>query len=202
MSVATPDRSRRFDRQPESEDDADHPVVCRRRPAGRHLRAAMMGQESPQDYPQWRGHAATVQPARSRNRIRGPTLSGSGGESKSERVTRRLLWLAIRSTPLPAATAKRGSTALDAETGETVWRTDYPVAYEAYEDAADHGDGPKATPLFHDGKLYTLRDQRDHLGLRCIQRKTRVAETCTTETTVSWHGVITDWGSRRRHCPS
>jgi outer membrane protein assembly factor BamB len=37
-----------------------------------------------------------------------------------------------------------------------VWRTEYPVAYEAYEDAGDHGDGPKATPLFHHGKLYTL----------------------------------------------
>ncbi len=51
---------------------------------------------------------------------------------------------------------KEGMTALDAETGKTIWRTDYPVAYEMYEGTADHGEGPKATPLFHNGKLYTL----------------------------------------------
>jgi len=47
-------------------------------------------------------------------------------------------------------------TALDAETGRTIWRTDYPAAYEMYEGTVDHGEGPKATPLFHNGKLYTL----------------------------------------------
>jgi outer membrane protein assembly factor BamB len=51
---------------------------------------------------------------------------------------------------------KEGMTALDAETGETVWRTDYPAPYEMYEGTVDHGEGPKATPLFHNGKLYTL----------------------------------------------
>jgi outer membrane protein assembly factor BamB len=51
---------------------------------------------------------------------------------------------------------KEGITALDVDAGETMWRTDYPVAYEPYEDAVDHGDGPKSTPLFYSGKLYTL----------------------------------------------
>jgi outer membrane protein assembly factor BamB len=51
---------------------------------------------------------------------------------------------------------REGMTALDAETGETAWRTDYPVAYEMYEGGVDHGEGPKATPLFHNRKLYTL----------------------------------------------
>ena len=57
---------------------------------------------------------------------------------------------------LYAPNGKEGITALDAETGDTLWRTDYPVAYEPYEDAEDHGEGPKATPLFHNGKLFTL----------------------------------------------
>jgi outer membrane protein assembly factor BamB len=51
---------------------------------------------------------------------------------------------------------EEGITALDAETGTTLWRTDYPVAYEPYEGAEEHGEGPKATPVFHQGKLYTL----------------------------------------------
>jgi outer membrane protein assembly factor BamB len=51
---------------------------------------------------------------------------------------------------------REGLTALAAGTGATLWRADYPVAYEPYEDAADHGQGPKATPLFYRGKLYTL----------------------------------------------
>jgi len=51
---------------------------------------------------------------------------------------------------------REGITALDADTGAAIWRTDYPVRYETYEDAVDHGEGPKATPLFQSGKLYTL----------------------------------------------
>lgn len=118
--------------------------------------AAVIGQDAPQDYPQWRGHnrdgAASAFPQR---------------ESWPERL--RLRWRvdvgAGYATPIVVGNTayaftrrdgKEGITALDAETGEAVWRTDYPVPYEAYEDAGDHGDGPKATPLFHGGKLYTL----------------------------------------------
>ena len=64
--------------------------------------------------------------------------------------------LAVPPTPSLAATAKRGSPHSTRKPATTIWRTDYPVPYEAYEGAEDHGDGPKATPLFHGGKLYTL----------------------------------------------
>lgn len=118
--------------------------------------AATMGQESPHDYPQWRG----------RNRD-GAASAFSKPDSWPE--TLRLRWRVDvgegYATPIVVGKTvyaftrrdgKEGMTALDADTGATVWRTDYPVRYEAYEDAVDHGDGPKATPLFHDGKLYTL----------------------------------------------
>jgi outer membrane protein assembly factor BamB len=118
--------------------------------------AAMMAQDSPQDYLQWRGH----------NRD-GAASAFSKPDSWPDAL--RLKWRVEvgegYATPLVAgntvyAFTRRngleGMTALDTETGKTVWRTEYPVAYEAYEDAGDHGDGPKATPLFHNGKLYTL----------------------------------------------
>jgi outer membrane protein assembly factor BamB len=118
--------------------------------------AAIMGQGSPQDYPQWRG------PNRD-----GAASAFSKPESWPENLNLR--WKvevgAGYATPIVVGKTvyaftrrdgKEGMTALDAETGETVWRTDYPAPYEMYEGTFDHGEGPKATPLFHNGKLYTL----------------------------------------------
>ena len=117
---------------------------------------AAIGQDAPQDYPQWRGH----------NRD-GAASAFSRPESWPD--TLRLRWKVEvgegYATPIVGGktvyafthrNGKEGVTALDAETGRTLWRTDYPVAFEPYEGAEDHGEGPKATPLFHNGKLYTL----------------------------------------------
>jgi outer membrane protein assembly factor BamB len=116
----------------------------------------MLAQDSPQDYPQWRGH----------NRD-GSASSFSKPDSWPD--TLRLRWKVEvgegYATPIVVGktvyaftrrSGKEGITALDAETGDTLWRTDYPVAYEPYEGSEDHGEGPKATPLFHNGKLFTL----------------------------------------------
>ena len=51
---------------------------------------------------------------------------------------------------------KEGITALDAGNGKLLWRTDYPAPYKMFSATKAHGEGPKATPLFHHGKLYTL----------------------------------------------
>jgi outer membrane protein assembly factor BamB len=117
---------------------------------------AVIAQESPQDYPQWRGHnrdgAASA-------------FSKPGSWPDSLKLKWRVEVGEGYATPVVAgnrvyaftrSNGKEGITALDAATGKTVWRTDYPVAHEPYEGSEDHGDGPKATPLFHDGKLYTL----------------------------------------------
>jgi outer membrane protein assembly factor BamB len=118
--------------------------------------ATLMGQDALHDYPQWRG----------RHRD-GAASAFSKPESWPDALSLR--WrVAVGegyATPIVVGKTvyaftridgKEGITALVADSGDTMWRTDYSVAYEAYEDSVDHGDGPKATPLFHNGKLYTL----------------------------------------------
>lgn len=47
-------------------------------------------------------------------------------------------------------------TAFDAKTGTEAWHADYAADYTPSRPAAAHGAGPKATPVFHEGKLFTL----------------------------------------------
>ena len=46
--------------------------------------------------------------------------------------------------------------ALEASTGDEVWQSGYPAPFEPGEPAAEHGTGPKATPVYRDGKLFTV----------------------------------------------
>jgi outer membrane protein assembly factor BamB len=45
---------------------------------------------------------------------------------------------------------------LDPENGKILWRQAYPAPFEPVNSAARHGKGPKSTPLYYDGKLYTF----------------------------------------------
>jgi outer membrane protein assembly factor BamB len=118
--------------------------------------AAASAQGSTQDYPQWRG----------RNRD-GAASGFTEPKAWPEKLTRR--WKVEvgegYATPIVvgktvyAFTRRDGAeaiTALDAATGKLIWRTDYPAPYKAADAAAKHGAGPKSTPLFHNGKLYTV----------------------------------------------
>jgi len=118
--------------------------------------APALAQSSLQDYPQWRGQ----------NRD-GAASAFAEPKAWPEKLTQR--WKVPvgegYATPLVVGNAVYTFTrsegnevmmALDAATGKTVWRTVYPAPYTAAQAAAAHGAGPKATPLFHNGKLYTL----------------------------------------------
>jgi len=45
---------------------------------------------------------------------------------------------------------------LDLSTGKTLWQQSYPAPYSMNMAAYGHGKGPKATPAFYNGKLYTF----------------------------------------------
>jgi outer membrane protein assembly factor BamB len=47
-------------------------------------------------------------------------------------------------------------TALDAGSGRVRWTTGYTTPYTPSKPSAAHGAGPKATPLYHEGRLFTL----------------------------------------------
>src|SRR5215203_4417567 len=46
--------------------------------------------------------------------------------------------------------------ALDADSGKTVWERGYPVAFTMNKGASRHGQGPKSTPAYADGKLFSI----------------------------------------------
>ena len=116
----------------------------------------LLAAASAQDYPQWRGQ----------NRD-GSASAFSEPKTWPEKLTRQ--WKvevgAGYTTPIVIggtvySFTRQGEeevlTALEAATGKTVWRTSYPAPYQMGAPTKAHGPGPKATPLFHRGKLYTL----------------------------------------------
>ena len=46
--------------------------------------------------------------------------------------------------------------AFEAGTGKEIWQTRYPAPYDLVRSAAPHGMGPKSTPVYADGRLFTL----------------------------------------------
>lgn len=46
--------------------------------------------------------------------------------------------------------------ALDAASGKVLWRTGYPAAFTMQSATVRHGPGPKSTPVFSNGRLYSI----------------------------------------------
>ena len=108
-----------------------------------------------QDYPQWRGPA------------RDGSVTFTEPAAWPDHLTKRWTVQVGESyaTPLLIGdtvyvfTRRDGNevlTAVNAATGVERWRSGYRAAYTPSKPAAVHGAGPKATPVFHDGKIFTL----------------------------------------------
>ena len=113
-------------------------------------------QNSPLDYPQWRGPnrdgsaAAFVEPAAWPQQLnqRWEVAIGTGYGIP--------LIVGARVYTFTRQDDDEVLSAIDTATGRVVWSTRYVAPYRANAGTQRHGPGPKSTPLFYDGKLYTL----------------------------------------------
>ena len=112
-------------------------------------------QDSPTDYAQWRGRTRDGSASAFEAPVQWPdTLTRHWAVEVGEGYATPL----VVGETVYTFTRHRGdevATALSAATGEVLWRTAYAAPYEPFSGTARHGDGPKATPLFHGGRLYT-----------------------------------------------
>jgi outer membrane protein assembly factor BamB len=46
--------------------------------------------------------------------------------------------------------------AIDASNGKVIWQTGYPAPFTMQSSAARHGPGPKSTPIYFNGRLYSI----------------------------------------------
>jgi outer membrane protein assembly factor BamB len=108
------------------------------------------------DWPQWRGprrdgtgatFAAPAQwPEKLTTRWKIPV---GGGHSSPVLVGNRLY---VHSRQQENEVVR----AIDAATGKVLWQESYAAPYRVNSAAAGHGPGPKSTPVFADGRLFTL----------------------------------------------
>jgi len=108
------------------------------------------------DYPQWRGQhrdgsaSAFVEPKTWPEKLTREWKVDVGEGYATPLVVGDTLYVFARRD------GNEAMTALDAATGRTRWHTTYAAPYTPAPPAAKHGAGPKATPLFLDGRLYAL----------------------------------------------
>jgi outer membrane protein assembly factor BamB len=118
--------------------------------------ATVAAQGSPRDYPQWRGRnrdgsaSAFAEPKTWPDQLTKKWKVDAGEGYATPLVVGNVVYVFSR------IDGNEVMTALNADTGIELWRTSYPAPYTLISAAAAHGMGPKATPLFDKGKLWTV----------------------------------------------
>jgi outer membrane protein assembly factor BamB len=113
-------------------------------------------QTNPADWPQWRGpnrdgHAVGFVPPKAwpeRLTLRWQIDVGSGYATPLLVGNRIYMFSRQGENDVMAA--------LDAASGKVLWRTNYPAPFTMDKAAAPHGPGPKSTPAYADGKLFSI----------------------------------------------
>ena len=109
-----------------------------------------------QDWPQWRGAnrdgvvTGFVPPKTLPDQLKPKWKIQVGEGHSSPLVVGQRIYLHSRQGE------KEVVAAYDLETGKTVWQDSYAVEYTMHPAAVKHNKGPKSTPAFDHGKLYTL----------------------------------------------
>jgi len=117
---------------------------------------ALEAQRSPRDYVQWRGAqrdgsaSAFVEPKQWPEALTRRWKVEVGEGYATPLLVGDVVYVFTR------LDGQEGITALDASTGKQRWRSGYAAPYTPSKPAEAHGAGPKATPLVHDGKVFTL----------------------------------------------
>jgi outer membrane protein assembly factor BamB len=119
--------------------------------------AVIAAQNRSSDYTQWRGP----------NRDGGAAASFTAPTAWPEHLTQK--WKVPvglgYATPLLVGNriylfSRQGDnevmSALDPDSGKVIWQTGYPATFTMNAAAAKHGQGPKSTPVFSNGKLYSI----------------------------------------------
>jgi len=112
--------------------------------------------QGPLDYPQWRGTnrdgaaAAFTEPAN------WPTRLTRQWQVETGRGYSTPILVGDRVYTFGRLHTDEVLMALNAKTGAVVWRTGYNAPYRDNAGTTRHGPGPKSTPLFYNGCLYTL----------------------------------------------
>jgi len=108
------------------------------------------------DWPQWRGPnrdgrlIGFIVPARWPARLARKWKVEVGEGHASPLVVQNSAYIFARTNENESARR------LDLATGREIWRDAYPAPYTMNPAAQGHGKGPKSTPVYADGSLYTL----------------------------------------------
>ena len=118
--------------------------------------ASLQAQRAAADWPQWRG------PNRD-----GAAQAPTDAKAWPEQLTQK--WKIDvglgYATPLVIGNriyqfARQGErevmSAIDADSGKVLWQTGYMATFTMHSAAATHGPGPKSTPVFANGRLYSI----------------------------------------------
>jgi outer membrane protein assembly factor BamB len=113
-------------------------------------------QQLPTDYPQWRGKtrdgaaSAFIAPQRWPERLMRRWRAEVGAGYATPIIVGDRVYVFARRRDDDVMLC------LNAETGDLIWETRYPAPYAPGKPAATHGAGPKATPTYHLGRLFSL----------------------------------------------
>src|SRR5262245_30984072 len=118
--------------------------------------AICAAQGGPLDYPQWRGRnrdgsaSNFIEPARWPDILTRRWRVQVGEGNATPLVVGDTVYVISRHGEREILSA------IDAATGAERWQTGYVAPYTPSSPTAGHGSGPKATPLFQDGRIITL----------------------------------------------